>query len=147
MMMKRKIPLAMLDKETLRIKIIRKECQNKWQGNTKIYFRSNNNNSLILSELVSSLQASCELPEIEFGQADDMDGKAFCCLKEADFEDLFPLLGPKFRFKNWFQTLTLPQLSLWPEVDSGKEVDLMGVKEFASFVRLTCPSLAQTLAD
>ena len=55
----------------LRIKIIRKECQKKWPGNSKIYFRSNNNNSLVLSELVSSLQAACELPEIGFGQGED----------------------------------------------------------------------------
>ena len=48
--------------------------------------------------------------------ADNVDGEAFCCLKEDDFNDLFPLLGQIFRFKQWYGKQSLPQVSLWPEV-------------------------------
>lgn len=52
-----------------RIKLIRKECSKRWPGNNKVYFRSNNANSLILSEMVSSLEPVCTLKEIGFGQS------------------------------------------------------------------------------
>ncbi|XP_068733302.1 uncharacterized protein [Montipora capricornis] len=51
------------------IKLIRKECSKRWPGNNKVYFRSNNANSLILSELVSSLEPICTLKKIGFGQS------------------------------------------------------------------------------
>ena len=51
--------------------MIRKECAKRWHGNTKIYFRSNNANSLILSELVSSLEPACEITEAGFRKSKD----------------------------------------------------------------------------
>ena len=55
----------------LRIKIIRKECEKRWPGNNKIYFRSNNSNSLVSSEMCSSLLPLCEIKAIGFGESKD----------------------------------------------------------------------------
>lgn len=55
----------------LRINIIRKECGKRWAGNEKIYFKSNNGNSLVLSEMCSSLLPVCEIKKIRFGQSKD----------------------------------------------------------------------------
>lgn len=55
----------------LRINIIRKECGKQWAGNEKIYFKSNNGNSLVLSEMCSSLLPVCEIKKIRFGQSKD----------------------------------------------------------------------------
>ena len=52
-----------------RIKLIRKECSKRWPGNNKVYFRSNNVNSLILSEMVSTLEPLCTVKQIGFGQS------------------------------------------------------------------------------
>ena len=51
--------------------MIRKECEKRWPGNHKIYFRSNNSNSLVLSEVCSSLLPLCEIKAIGFGYGKD----------------------------------------------------------------------------
>ncbi|XP_078356129.1 uncharacterized protein LOC144640939 [Oculina patagonica] len=74
-----KVKITRKDKQEMRaedkhlyhskIKLIRKECLKRWPGNNKVYFRSNNTNSLILSEMVSSLEPLCTVKEIGFGQS------------------------------------------------------------------------------
>lgn len=51
--------------------MIRKECEKRWPGNNKIYFRSNNSNRLVLSEMCSSLLPLCEIKAIGFGESKD----------------------------------------------------------------------------
>ena len=57
--------------------MIRKECEKRWPGNHKIYFRSNNSNSLVLSELCSSLLHICEIKAIGFGDGKDNYSERF----------------------------------------------------------------------
>ena len=61
----------------LRLKMIRKECEKRLLGNHKIYLRSNNSNSLVLSELCSSLLAICKIKAIGFGHGKDNYSERF----------------------------------------------------------------------
>jgi len=56
-----------------RIKLIRSECNKKWPGNTKVYFKGNNTNSLILSEMVMMLEPLAKIKEIGFGKSKFID--------------------------------------------------------------------------
>lgn len=48
---------------------MRKESSKRWPGKKKVYFRSNNANSLILPELVFSLEPTYTVKQIGFGQS------------------------------------------------------------------------------
>ena len=52
-----------------RVKIIHSECFKRWPGNIKVYFKGNNDNSLILSELVLLLEPVVKVEEIGFGKS------------------------------------------------------------------------------
>ena len=52
-----------------RVKLIRSECSKRWPGNTKVYFKGNEKNSLILSELVLLIEPQAVIEEIGFGKS------------------------------------------------------------------------------
>ena len=62
----------------IRIKIIRTECSKRWPGNSKVYFKNNNANSMLLSEMVLLLEQEVKIDEIGFGKSKLSDVTALC---------------------------------------------------------------------
>ena len=58
-----------------RVKLIRSECSKRWPGNTKVYFKGNEKNSLILSEMVLLIEPQAAIEEIGFGREEEEEKK------------------------------------------------------------------------
>lgn len=81
------VNIYMTDVFSFRVKIIRSVCLKRWPGNIKVYFKGNERNTTILSELVLLLEAQAAIKEIGFGRSTSIISIKF--LQTCYFEFIF----------------------------------------------------------
>jgi len=52
---------------------------------------------------------------------ENIDGEAFCCLTDGEIYSLLPLVGHRFKFKQWYGKLRLSEVSFFAEVGKTKK--------------------------